>query len=52
MNDLIHLWIDSLKEKGQTDRKQQDLAIAQKLHPQMYGNVGEEPKDLDPMSQI
>ncbi|MDR6554937.1 pimeloyl-ACP methyl ester carboxylesterase [Paenibacillus qinlingensis] len=37
MNDIIHLWIESLDKKEQKERWKLDLAIAQKLHPQMYG---------------
>ena len=52
MNDLIHLWVESLEEKEQTERWKLDLAIAQKLHPQMYGNVGEYPADRENTLQM
>lgn len=38
MNDLIRLWMESLDEAEQ-DRGKLDLAIAQKLNPQQYGEV-------------
>lgn len=47
MNDLIHLWVESLQEKKHKERWKLDLVIAQKLHPQMYGNVGQYPSDAE-----
>ncbi|WP_246362783.1 alpha/beta fold hydrolase [Paenibacillus alba] len=41
MNDLIHLWIDSLEDE-QTERAQLDLSIAKKLNPAMYGQETKE----------
>lgn len=48
MNDIIHLWVDSLhslQELEQDERWKLDLAIAQKLHPERYGNVKQHPND-------
>jgi pimeloyl-ACP methyl ester carboxylesterase len=48
MNDIIHLWVDSLKEKEQKERWKLDLTIAQKLNPQMYGNAHTYSSDAEP----
>ncbi|OAS18396.1 alpha/beta fold hydrolase [Paenibacillus oryzisoli] len=45
MNDIIHLWVDSLQEKEQDERWKLDLTIAQKLHPERYGNIDGHPND-------
>nr|WP_246320488.1 alpha/beta hydrolase [Paenibacillus qinlingensis] len=47
MNDIIHLWLESLHEKEQKERWKLDLAIAQKLHPQMYRHVNGYPSDAE-----
>ncbi|OCT16574.1 hypothetical protein A8709_07800 [Paenibacillus pectinilyticus] len=49
MNDLIHLWVDSLKEGQQNPKRRGDLdlAIAQRLNPHLYGKYQEHLVDAE-----